>query len=112
MLRDQNGIKRGPKSNDLMSPARWIQNKYILTYDLRIDGWKGLTFIGKSNGILTNATRKHSDALSVIEYLSLPKEDLLAYEFRTGEVFRPSYFIARDRATNSIVLSIRGTMVS
>ncbi|KAI9286188.1 hypothetical protein BC943DRAFT_321438 [Umbelopsis sp. AD052] len=73
-------------------------------------GWKGLTFIGKSNGILTNATRKHSDALSVIEYLSLPKEDLLAYEFRTGEVFRPSYFIARDRATNSIVLSIRGTM--
>jgi hypothetical protein len=46
-----------------------------------------------------------------VEYLSLPKEDLLAYEFRTGEVFRPSYFIARDRATNSIVLSIRGTMV-
>lgn len=77
-----------------------------------LDGWKGLTFIGKSNGILTNATRKHSDALSIVEYLSLPKEDLLAYEFRTGEVFRPSYFIARDRATNSIVLSIRGTMVS
>lgn len=77
-----------------------------------LDGWKGLTFIGKSNGILTNATRKHSDALSVVEYLSLPKEDLLAYEFRTGEVFRPSYFIARDRATNSIVLSIRGTMAS
>ncbi|CAM0139546.1 unnamed protein product [Umbelopsis sp. WA50703] len=73
-------------------------------------GWKGLTFIGKSTGILTNATRKHSDALSIVEYLSLPKEDLLAYEFRTGEVFRPSYFIARDRATNSIVLSIRGTM--
>lgn len=66
--------------------------------------------MGKGNGIIKDAMRKHSDALSIIEFLTLPKEDLLAYEFHTGEVFRPSYFIALDRATNSIVLSIRGTM--
>lgn len=75
-------------------------------------GWKGLNFIGKGNGIISDAMREHSDAKSIIEYLMIPKEDLLAYEFRSAEAFRPSYFIARDRFTNSIVLSIRGTMVS
>lgn len=75
-------------------------------------GWKGLNFIGKGNGILSDAIREHSDAKSIIEYLMIPKEDLLAYEFRSAEAFRPSYFIARDRFTNSIVLSIRGTMVN
>lgn len=74
-------------------------------------GWKGLNFIGKGNGIISDAMREHSDAKSIIEYLTIPKEDLLAYEFRSAEAFRPSYFIARDRFTNSIVLSIRGTMV-
>lgn len=74
-------------------------------------GWKGLNFIGKGNGYISDAMRDHSDALSIIEYLSIPKEDLLAYEFRSAEAFRPSYFIARDRSTNSIVLCIRGTMV-
>lgn len=74
-------------------------------------GWKGLNFMGKGNGILSDAIREHSDARSIIEYLTIPKEDLLAYEFRSSEAFRPSYFIARDRFTNSIVLSIRGTMV-
>lgn len=75
-------------------------------------GWKGLNFIGKGNGIFSDAMREHSDAKSIIEYLGIPKVDLLAYEFRSAEAFRPSYFIARDRFTNSIVLSIRGTMVS
>lgn len=74
-------------------------------------GWKGLNFIGKGNGIFSDAMREHSDAKSIIEYLIIPKEDLLAYEFRSAEAFRPSYFIVRDRFTNSIVLSIRGTMV-
>lgn len=75
-------------------------------------GWKGLNFIGKGNGIISDAMREHSDAKSIIEYLTIPKEDLLAYEFRSAEAFRPSYFIARDRFTNTIVLSIRGTMVN
>ncbi|KAI8981562.1 hypothetical protein BDB01DRAFT_744682 [Pilobolus umbonatus] len=73
-------------------------------------GWKGLNLIGKGNGILSDAMREHSDAKSIIEFLSIPKDDLLAYEFRSVEAFRPSYFIARDQFTNSIVLSIRGTM--
>lgn len=74
-------------------------------------GWKGLNFIGKGNGIFSDAVRSQSDALSIIEHLEIPKEDLLAYEFRANAAFRPSYFIARDRKLNAIVLSIRGTMV-
>ncbi|KAI8070499.1 hypothetical protein BC940DRAFT_366067 [Gongronella butleri] len=82
---------------------------HLWRFSMASYGWKGLNFIGKGNGYLSDAVRSHSDTLSVMEHLALPKEDLLAYEFR-GEAFRPSYFVSRDRATNSIVLAIRGTM--
>lgn len=84
---------------------------YMWRYAMASYGWKGLNFIGKGNGIFSDAVRAQSDALSICEHLNIPKEDLLAYEFRTGAAFRPSYFIARDRKLNAIVLSIRGTMV-
>ncbi|KAI8050911.1 hypothetical protein BDF22DRAFT_112166 [Syncephalis plumigaleata] len=73
-------------------------------------GWRGLNFFGKGNGIIRDSIRKHSDAASVREYLSLQDDELLAYEFHAGLVFRPSYFIAIDKETDSIVLCIRGTM--
>ncbi|RKP27871.1 hypothetical protein SYNPS1DRAFT_12033 [Syncephalis pseudoplumigaleata] len=73
-------------------------------------GWRGLNFIGKGNGIIRDSIRKHSDAASVREYLSLAEDELLAYEFHASLVFRPSYFIALDRETSSVVLCIRGTM--
>lgn len=84
---------------------------YMWRYAMASYGWKGLNFIGKGNGIFSDAVRSQSDALSIIEHLGIPKEDLLAYEFRANAAFRPSYFIARDRKLNAIVLSIRGTMV-
>ncbi|RCI01462.1 hypothetical protein CU097_015948 [Rhizopus azygosporus] len=83
---------------------------YMWRYAMASYGWKGLNFIGKGNGIFSDAVRAQSDALSICEHLNLNKEDLLAYELRTGAAFRPSYFIARDRKLNAIVLSIRGTM--
>ncbi|KAI8646425.1 hypothetical protein BD408DRAFT_410209 [Parasitella parasitica] len=83
---------------------------YMWRYAMASYGWKGLNFIGKGNGIFSDAVRSQSDALSIIEHLEIPKEDLLAYEFRANAAFRPSYFIARDRKLNAIVLSIRGTM--
>ncbi|KAH8550853.1 hypothetical protein BGW37DRAFT_529373 [Umbelopsis sp. PMI_123] len=73
-------------------------------------GWRGIHFIGKGNGIWADGMRNESDVLSVVNFLKIAVDDMLAYEWRKTEVFRPSYFIARDRATNSIVLSIRGTM--
>ncbi|KAG2232972.1 hypothetical protein INT48_001035, partial [Thamnidium elegans] len=75
---------------------------YMWRYAMASYGWKGLNFIGKGNGIFSDAVRAQSDALSICEHLNIPKEDLLAYEFRTGAAFRPSYFIARDRKLNAI----------
>ncbi|CAO3643013.1 unnamed protein product [Cunninghamella blakesleeana] len=96
---------------DLVSDLSEIQlASHMWRFSMACYGWKGLNFIGKGNGYISDAVRDHSDAKSIMEYLSLPKDDLLAYEFRIGEAFRPSYFIARDRNTNSIVLSIRGTL--
>ncbi|KAI8073401.1 uncharacterized protein B0P05DRAFT_548350 [Gilbertella persicaria] len=83
---------------------------YMWRYAIASYGWKGLNFIGKGNGYISDAVRSQSDALSICEHLQIPKEDLLAYELRTGAAFRPSYYIARDRKLNAIVLSIRGTM--
>ncbi|KAF7727403.1 hypothetical protein EC973_007567 [Apophysomyces ossiformis] len=96
---------------DLVEDLSEIEEaSHFWKYSLASYGWKGLNFIGKGNGYISDAVRAHSDALSILEFLSLPKEDLLAYEFRPAEAFRPSYYVARDRETNSIVLCIRGTM--
>ncbi|KAG2176612.1 hypothetical protein INT44_007276 [Umbelopsis vinacea] len=80
------------------------------TFAIAAYGWRGIHFMGKGNGIWADGLRNQSDMLSVVNFLKISNEDMLAYEWRKSEVFRPSYFIARDRATNSIVLSIRGTM--
>ncbi|CAO3591175.1 unnamed protein product [Absidia cylindrospora] len=85
---------------------------HLWRFSMASYGWKGLNFIGQGNGYFLDATRYHSNARSLMEHLSLTSQDLLAYEFRSGQAFRPSYFIAHDRATDSIVLSIRGTMSS
>ncbi|KAI9309024.1 hypothetical protein BJ944DRAFT_236459 [Cunninghamella echinulata] len=96
---------------DLVSDLSEIQlASHMWRFSMASYGWKGLNFIGKGNGYISDAVRDHSDAKSIMEYLSIPKDDLLAYEFRIGEAFRPSYYIARDRNTNSIVLAIRGTL--
>ena len=56
--------------------------------------------------------RKHADLKCVLEFLAIPEDKILAFELATAHVFRPSYFIAVDDLTDSIVLVIRGTMVS
>lgn len=68
--------------------------------------------MGKGNGIMKDLIRWRSDHACAIDFLRIPKEDLLAYEFHASKVFHPSYYVALDRATNSIVLAIRGTMVN
>ncbi|KAG0231349.1 hypothetical protein BGW41_002215 [Actinomortierella wolfii] len=73
-------------------------------------GWAGINFVGKGNGIIKDFIRWRLDHDCAIDFLRIPKEDLLAYEFHAAKVFHPSYLVALDRATNSIVLAIRGTM--
>lgn len=98
---------------DLVQNASEIEMaSYMWRYAMASYGWKGLNFIGKGNGIFSDAVRDKSDALSICEHLNISEEDLLAYELRTSAAFRPSYYIALDKKLNAIVLSIRGTMVN
>ncbi|OZJ05331.1 hypothetical protein BZG36_01596, partial [Bifiguratus adelaidae] len=105
-----NDLQR-PRIGSLVTKLEDIElASHLWKFAMAAYGWRGINFIGKGNGIIADAIRAHSDVASVIEFLSIPKDDLLAYEFHAGAVLRPSYFIARDRTTNSLVLSIRGTM--
>ncbi|KAK9760430.1 hypothetical protein K7432_015531 [Basidiobolus ranarum] len=97
--------------------GQYIQNleeieypTHFYKYAMAAYGWRGLHFFGKGSNLVAGVIRKGSDALSIREFLGLPQDDLLGFEFLKGQVFQPSYFIALDRGTNSIVLSIRGTM--
>ncbi|KAG0347846.1 hypothetical protein BG004_006796 [Podila humilis] len=83
---------------------------YFWRFSMACYGWAGINFVGKGNGIIKDIIRWRSDHACAIDFLRIPKEDLLAYEFHASKVFHPSYYVALDRATNSIVLAIRGTM--
>ncbi|KAG0326718.1 hypothetical protein BGZ99_009116 [Dissophora globulifera] len=83
---------------------------YFWRFSMACYGWAGINFVGKGNGIIKDFIRWRSDHACAVDFLRIPKEDLLAYEFHTSKVFHPSYYVALDRATNSIVLAIRGTM--
>ncbi|ORZ27621.1 hypothetical protein BCR41DRAFT_299187 [Lobosporangium transversale] len=83
---------------------------YFWRFSMACYGWAGINFVGKGNGIIKDFVRWRSDHECAIDFLRIPKEDLLAFEFRASKVFHPSYYVALDRATNSIVLAIRGTM--
>lgn len=83
---------------------------YFWRFSMACYGWAGINFVGKGNGIIKDLVRWRSDHACALDFLRIPKEDLLAYEFHASKVFHPSYYVALDRATNSIVLAIRGTM--
>ncbi|KAG0043313.1 hypothetical protein BGZ83_011544 [Gryganskiella cystojenkinii] len=83
---------------------------YFWRFSMASYGWAGINFVGKGNGIIKDFIRWRSDHACAIDFLRIPKEDLLAYEFHASKVFHPSYYVALDRATNSIVLALRGTM--
>lgn len=54
--------------------------------------------------------RFDSDRKSILEFLKIDPMDLLELNLRHKELYRPSYFIARDKQSDAIILSIRGTM--
>ncbi|KAJ2712811.1 hypothetical protein H4R19_002565 [Coemansia spiralis] len=72
-------------------------------------GWRALYFFNRGITLMDGA-KVDSDVTSVLQYLRLAKEDLLGYEFRSAQLFCPSYFVAHDRHSNAVVLVVRGTM--
>ncbi|EPZ31622.1 alpha/beta-hydrolase [Rozella allomycis CSF55] len=100
-----------PRTGDLVNSMEFAErSRHYYKFSMAAYGWKGLNFFGKGNGYIADSVRSKSDEKSVLEYLSLQKPDLLNFELASEKVFRPCYFIAIDRRTSAIILSIRGTM--
>ncbi|KAJ2844269.1 hypothetical protein GGI22_006935, partial [Coemansia erecta] len=78
-------------------------------YALATYGWRALYFFNRGITLMDGA-KVDSDVTSVLQYLNMAPEDLLGYEFRSSQLFCPSYFIAHDRQHDAVVLSVRGTM--
>ncbi|KAJ2778153.1 hypothetical protein H4R18_004774 [Coemansia javaensis] len=84
-------------------PARYAR------FALAAYGWRALYFFNRGITLMDGA-RDGSDVTSVLQYLHLAREDLLGYEFRSVQLFCPSYFVAHDRQHGAVVLVVRGTM--
>ncbi|KAJ1654694.1 hypothetical protein IWQ61_005421 [Dispira simplex] len=101
-----------PQPNGLITDLQTLelQGRYC-KYAMATYGWKGLYFFGKGGrGILVDSMASQSDLHCVKTYLGILEEDLLLHQFNPLALFQPGYFIAYDRFTDAIVLSIRGTM--
>ncbi|KAJ2852401.1 hypothetical protein IWW36_000288 [Coemansia brasiliensis] len=72
-------------------------------------GWRALYFFNRGITLMDGA-KVDSDVTSVLQYLHIKSDDLLGYEFRSSQLFCPSYFVAHDRQCNAVVLVVRGTM--
>ncbi|KAJ1740095.1 hypothetical protein LPJ78_002288 [Coemansia sp. RSA 989] len=72
-------------------------------------GWRALYFFNRGITLMDGA-KVDSDVTSVLQYLHIRPEDLLGYEFRSSQLFCPSYFVAHDRQCDAVVLVVRGTM--
>ncbi|RIA94920.1 hypothetical protein C1645_758918 [Glomus cerebriforme] len=57
-----------------------------------------------------NAIRINSDRKAVQEFFSLGKDDIICWEYGQKTVSVPNYMVIHDPETNSIIISIRGTM--
>lgn len=102
-----------PRTGDVVRELSLIEiPRYFYKFAMAAYGWKGLNFFGKGSGIITDSVKKDSDRKCLLQFLSLPSENLLDCELARMEVFRPSYFIAIDMHTEALILTIRGTMVS
>ncbi|CAG8510684.1 7261_t:CDS:10, partial [Scutellospora calospora] len=57
-----------------------------------------------------NAMRMKSDRKIIQDYFGISKDDIICWEFGKMTVSVPNYMIIRDPKTNSIIISIRGTL--
>ncbi|KAJ1828362.1 hypothetical protein LPJ56_001158, partial [Coemansia sp. RSA 2599] len=103
------GVTR-PHKGQIIESAQGLEvpGRYA-RFALASYGWRALYFFNR--GItLMDGVKMDSDVTSVLQYLGLAQEDLLGYEFRSSQLFCPSYFVAYDRQYDAIVLVVRGTM--
>ncbi|PIA13874.1 alpha/beta-hydrolase [Coemansia reversa NRRL 1564] len=103
------GVMR-PCKGDIVDNTRPLEipGRYA-RFALASYGWRGLYFFNRGITLMDGA-KVDSDVTSVLQYLGITQEDLLGYEFRSSQLFCPSYFVAYDRQHDAVVLVVRGTM--
>lgn len=98
----------------LVEELRWSYRFALAAY-----GWVGLGFQAGASGaaIRTPSANHHShllqknpDAASIVEFLRIPREDLVENEVRSAAVFAPFHYLCVDRMKETLVLAIRGSL--
>ena len=84
---------------------------YFLRFPMANYGTLALNYFGGGKGFIRDLMRPKTDIKTALEFLNLDKEDMLDWDNAGVEMFKPVYFICRDKATDSIVVSFRGTWV-
>ncbi|KAJ2724093.1 hypothetical protein GGI07_002214 [Coemansia sp. Benny D115] len=102
-------VTRPPKGELVQSVRDLEVPGHYARFALASYGWRALYFFNRGITLMDGA-KFDSDVTSVLQYLNLAQEDLLGYEFRSSQLFCPSYFVAHDRKYNAVVLAVRGTM--
>ncbi|KAJ2551188.1 hypothetical protein EV175_003786, partial [Coemansia sp. RSA 1933] len=103
------GVTRPHKGKIIARVEQLQVPGHYARYALATYGWRALYFFNRGITLMDGA-KIDSDVTSVLQYLNMAPEDLLGYEFRSSQLFCPSYFIAHDRHHDAVVLSVRGTM--
>lgn len=84
--------------------------RVMYKYTMATLGWRGLSFFGKGNGIISDSMKSEADLKAVMKFLNMAKSDLLIFELGESRIFRPNFFVAIDHGLSAVILSIRGTM--
>ncbi|CAG8511694.1 2432_t:CDS:10 [Acaulospora morrowiae] len=104
--------KPNPVTGNLFHNSEKIKvAQYYLKYSMASYGSFLFNFFGYGHNMAPlNAFRMNSDRKAVQDFFGLDKGDIICWEYGQRTVSVPNYMIVRDPETNSIVISIRGTM--
>nr|KAJ3403226.1 hypothetical protein HK105_004123 [Polyrhizophydium stewartii] len=97
--------------NVVTDPQQLRIAAYFMDFVLPSYGAVVLNYFGYGRGFLRDALRINPDRKAVLDHAKLAPADILAWEFGLPELFKPNFYIAHDRRTDAIVLTIRGTLV-
>ncbi|KAJ3098571.1 hypothetical protein HDU97_003916 [Phlyctochytrium planicorne] len=99
------------RTHDAVVDARKIRvATYFLRYTVATYGTVVMNFLGAGKGYVRDTLRPKADKKTAVDYLGIPAEDMLLWEFSGVEAFKPKFFVSWDSKTAAIVISVRGTL--
>ncbi|KAJ3222083.1 hypothetical protein HK099_002737 [Clydaea vesicula] len=100
-----------PRTYDVVKDTEFLkETMYWMKFCTAAYGSIVMNYCGTGRGYLRDLLQVKADKKTAIKSLGIQKEDMLVWEYGTGlEMFKPKFYIARDKKTNSIVVCFRGT---